>query len=126
VEHNPAGSRARFNSSKVKGTPQPPANAAAAEAEATEPSLPVGASIADKMKALWAMYGYVFIGTHLGVYFTTLAVLYGGVANGMLGSTKQERDENLEKVVSKLEPYIPTSAINTIRKSPALGEQCGK
>ena len=100
--------------------PPPKLTGAAAEAEAD--ALPENLSIAEKLKLLWHKYGYVFIGTHFAVYFSTLAVFTVGVSNGLLGRTEEEREENLEKVISKLEPFVPTSAIGAIRKSPGLGE----
>ena len=52
---------------------------------------------------LWKRYGAVAIATHFGVYFATLAGLYGGVSAGLLGQG-DEKKEAIEKVAIKIEP----------------------
>ena len=43
------------------------------------------------------------------------------VKQGVLGKTDEEREEAVEKVAEKLEPYIPAAATSSIRGSPTVG-----
>lgn len=70
---------------------------------------------------LWKRYGAITIVTHFSVYFLTVAGLYVGVNNGLLGNDPVERKEAVESVANKLEPYIPEKATNMIRESPSVG-----
>jgi len=66
------------------------------------------------LSLMWERYGVIAIATHFGVYFATLAGLYGGVSAGLMGQG-DEKKEAVEKVGSSadLSPRVarpPTAA----------------
>lgn len=69
---------------------------------------------------LWRRYGTVAIATHFGVYFSTLAMLYGVASMGLLNG-EDDGDGALDSAIEWLEPYVPQRAVSEIRKSPQLG-----
>jgi len=110
-------------SGKQWGKELPP-GAAAEEAGATAAAGETAATAEPEqmtIKLMWQRYGAVAVGTHFGVYFTTVAALYAAVDQGLLGSTPEEKKEAIAKVADKMEPYVPEFAISSIRSSPAIG-----
>lgn len=73
------------------------------------------------LKVLWTRYGSIAICTHFSLYLVTLAGLTGLVNYGVLGNSPEEREEAIEKVATKIEPYVPTAATEAVRTSPFVG-----
>ena len=79
-------------------------------------------SLGGRLKALWAQFGIVAIGTHFGVYFATLGLLFVGVKNGLLGNTPEERDAATTKAAGVLEGWhFPAAVVDGVKSSPNMG-----
>jgi len=81
-------------------------------------------SLSTRMKALWARYGYVAIGTYIGVYWATLAGLFYGYDSQLLVPLEMLNDpaaasDKLATAMGMLR--LPDSSIEWVRSEPRAG-----
>jgi hypothetical protein len=107
--------------------------AAAAAAEQVEPKQPMQSedteeeqkpSLSTRMKSLWKRYGYVAIGTYIGVYWATLAGLFYGYDSQLLVPLEMLNDpaaasDKLATAMGMLR--LPDSSIEWVRSEPRAG-----
>ena len=88
-----SGSGVKANSKSTDST-----KASSSSSSSSSPEAPAtGEGETLTLSLLWKRYGTVAIATHFGVYFVTLAGLYGGVSAGLLGQG-EEKKEAVDKV----------------------------
>jgi len=114
-----SGSGAKSKSADTaKTSPAEPSTSASGSASSSTAA--EGTAEPMTLSLMWKRYGVIAIATHFGVYFATLAGLYGGVSAGLMGQG-DEKKEAVEKVAVQLEPYVWKSVVDQIRSNPEFG-----